>query len=330
MKAEKNMTSAAKKIQFWYRGRPKYYVRKSMNAGTSLTNEAIVSEHIASCFYRLLNNITPDTHIIQIESGYALVSKVLPGYQDLKDWLKIENYTDVGKDTDPIVLIDGKATQEERKACFERLLGDKKIKGSAKANLLVAAILLQDADVLGRNLTNIGLIKQTSQHCLVKIDPGGANLKIDKDFKDNLSRDEPVIDKNFSCEIINQPTIMGNHHFVEFFSSIPKKVMIQAIIHLSNVSDAEIKKHVERSEYRKLVSDTFLEAISTTLCQRKKALCSLLTEKELAGTKEFPPITMSPQTIFIDNSQYQFQETGEKIDRGNAKPVVTTRTFSCS
>lgn len=296
----------ARTIQFWFRhtkNRPKYFVLKN-----KLSNEEIVTEHIAHRMYGLIGVKVPNCYIVKQQDGeYALVSEYLHGYSDVLDLIGGEEILE---------KLDKLKSVDERVKFFSENLTKKKLSFSGKEHLLVGSVFLTDHDVLGAGLTNIGGIpscKNTIQ--LVNIDPGEASILSNATFGEDISLEHRLLNRIYEAPLVNGPSILGNMHYLEFFSDVSKANIIKAIQDLIAIPDEEIKRHFLREEYYELVSAEFIQLIVYNLIERKQFFSTLLKAYPTPEYRQQPI-----DQIFIDG--LNFSEPLKKIDRGAHRPNI--------
>lgn len=279
-KNHQDLNFYASSISFWYRHqkeKSQYYMIKD-----KLSNEELVSEHIANNLYRLFGVKTPASYIVKSVNShqqtiYSLASEYISGYSDLRVHLG-------GKDA--ISSIEDKETVKEKIICFNEIVKQKNLNFIGKAQLLLASICLDDYDVLGVDFSNIGAVKMPNNELkLVNIDPGQANITDNTSFEKNISLDNCLLKKELSSELLNKDTIMGNRHFLEFFDELSHSEIQKALTFYKQISDEDIMKIVFRDEYLKLVDSSLLETIAKTIIERKAILVSLLPELKEQPTK---------------------------------------------
>lgn len=301
-------------VTFWYRhqkSKPQYYVLKKIN-----DNQDLVREHIANNLYGLFGVRTPKCYIVKLNnSNYALASEYIRGYADLCHYL--------GGDS-VINSIFEKESIDARIAAFKTATISKNLNFIGKAQLLVAAICLDDMDVIGVSYSNVGAVKTADKTFkLINIDSGEANITKVSDFEADVSLDNVLLNSNFSNLFANSNTIMGNMHLLEFFSDLSKADIKKALNVFCEISDLEIRKHIIREEYLELVEKDFLENIVSIIISRKNFLANLTNRKVL----EIPAIKGKLNSVFKDVSQ--FSEPVASIDRGNSKPKLVKLISAC-
>ncbi len=296
----------------------KYVIKKPFDGRRSRL-ELIVIEHIANSLYYLFGVPTPKLYITYDENkAPQLASEVLQDYQDYSDFMGgadfLESLSVISGDSDS-------ETIDRRVAFFNQCLAEKKVSIKGREFLLVASILLQDFDVLGRGLDNVGVIPGASPgvYQIVKIDPGCANLSSNAfDFKSIIDITSPLISKDYSNKVFNLgKTIIGPLHYKEFFHQLDKSKVQLAIDIIRSIPEQEIKKHVCRQEYLQFVSEDYLKHIAKTIIERRNYLVSLYK----ADTCIFER-TATVGTFFRPG--HHFDKKTEKIGKGASSPVMTT------
>lgn len=320
--------SSALKILNWYKKKPSpYYLKRDKVHETKepLAPDELVKEHMAACLYRLAGVTTPDTMITQNDSKdrFFLASKKLAGYKDLKAYLP-DGFIDE---------LDAKDVPAEREAFFKVHTDKFSLSVEEKARLLVAAIWLQDLDVIGRNLTNVGLIRSEGKYHIVKIDPGGAILRptSTEEFTKALACDYRLLHRDFSEPTFNNPRVIsGNLHFLEFFHDVKIEDIKRAILTLNRIEDSEIHNLVNNPSYHKLLDESVCKKIADMLISRRQVMLEAILlnasscfcffssppESKLTpyGLKpaSFPPALISEKAF-----EHHFDK---RVPEGNSKP----------
>ncbi|HHF0527752.1 TPA: hypothetical protein ACPSKZ_002149 [Legionella anisa] len=293
---------------------------KLKKGAEELTEINAIHDHISNSIYQVFGVRTANLYIGYYQKMLALISKVLPGYKDLIEWLNNKN---------ALEEIEQYNKVDECVDAYKKFERDLSIKG--KESLLAAAIILEDLDVLGAGLRNIGLIKFLGKHQIIKIDPSDSIFDTPSDkidatlakFESNLSCDNPLIYSLFSfSKVCNNPnSILGNLHFSEFFHDIDKEKLKYELAKFVSLDDAYIKKIIIRDEYLELLSmdnkKLYLEQLSNLILRKKTILKKTLNLPEIKVT---PP---EPAPVFIKDAV--FSEPVEHIKHGASKPFKVKR-----
>ncbi|CAM3115909.1 Uncharacterised protein [Legionella steigerwaltii] len=295
-----------------------YFIIKLKNGIEKLTARNAIHDHISNSIYQAFRVRTANLFIGYYQEQLALFSKVLPGYKDLVECLNSKNALEEINQHDKV---------DDCVAAYKKLESGLSICG--KEALLAAAIILEDMDVLGAGLRNIGLIKFLSQHQIIKIDPSDSIFDIEnidtglKKFEANLSLDNPLIYAPFSfSKVCNNPqNIMGNLHFSEFFHDIDKEKLKDELARFASLDDAYIKKLIIRDEYLELLpmddKKLYLEQLANILIRKKAILKKALHLPEI----KVSPLELAP--VFIKD--IEFSEPLEKIQHGASRPFKVKR-----
>lgn len=315
---------ARTKFSFWSDSvEEEYYVVKTKKGTEKLTAIHAVHDHISNAIYQVFGVHTTNLYIGYYQKMLGLISNVLPGYKDLIEWLNNKN------------ALEEINQHQKVEACitaYKKFESDLSIEG--KEALLAAAIILEDMDVIGAGLRNVGLIKLASKHQIIKIDPSDSIFdtsaeNIDavlRNFEANLSLDNPFIYGPFSfSKVCNNPqNIVGNLHFSEFFHDIDKEKLKYELAKFASLDDAYIKKLIIRDEYLELLSmdnkKLYLEQLSSLLLSKKTILKKVLS---LPKIKIMPP---EPAPVFIKDTV--FSEPLEYIKHGASIPFKVKRIVS--
>ena len=312
---------ARAKYSFWSDGtEEEHYIIKQKKGIEKLTAINGVHDHISNSIYQLFGVATPSLYIGDYQEQLSLISRVLPGYKDLIEWLNSDN---------ALEEINQQHTVAECVTSYKKMESDLAIKG--KESLLAAAIILEDTDVIGAGLRNIGLVESFGQHRIIKIDPGDSIFSILPEnidtalieFEANLSLTDPLIYSIFSfSRIYNNPqSIIGNLHFCEFFHDIDIEKLKYELAKFANLDDTYIKKLVIRDEYLELLSidnkRLYLEQLSNILLRKKAILKKILNVPEIHVT----PPDLAP--VFMKD--IEFGEPIEHIEHGASKPFKVKR-----
>lgn len=310
------------KISFWSEiSGEEYYVVKQKKGTEQLTALNAVHDHISNAIYQLFGVCTPDYYIGTYQKKLSLISNIMTGYKDLVEWLK--------GDEDAIEEINTHDKVEECIAAYKKLESGLSVQG--KESLLAAAIILEDTDVLGAGLRNIGLIETAGKHKIIKIDPGNGIFDVStenidsamKEFESDLSLDNPLIYKPFSYyRLFNNPkSILGNLHLGEFFHDIDKDKLVSELAKFASLEDEFIKNLIVRDEYFELISADkkkgYLEHLSDILIRKKAILKKVLKLPEIKST---PP---EPSSIFIND--IELSAPLEQIKHGASMPFKVKR-----
>jgi len=149
---------------------PQYFVLKKRWLDAQQPAKDVVKENLAYRFYQLLGVQIPTVYLTTVDNKPALLSEMVSGYRDLSYWLggahAIQNLVSSESSLDKDKLIQ----------TFQCLCTENQLNITGKENLLVAAVFLNDVDVIGTAMTNLGLVRNAKNHQIIKIDPGDANL----------------------------------------------------------------------------------------------------------------------------------------------------------
>ncbi|KTD78814.1 hypothetical protein [Legionella waltersii] len=319
------MTQA--KVTFWAeKPAEEYFVVKQKKGSEAISPINALHDHLSNAIYQLFGVCTPDFYIGNYNKKLSLISNIMRGYQDLVEWLK-----------------GGEAAIEEINKCQKvddcvtaYIKAENGLSVIDKESLLAAAIVLEDTDVLGAGLRNIGLIKFFGKHKIVKIDPSSTvfdttkeNIETAlKEFESNLSLSDPLIYKPFSFNrVYNNPkSVLGNLHFSEFFHDINKGKLVKELTKFANLDEKSIRNLVLRDEYFDLLSvdkkDPYLEQITYILLRKKDILRKVLNCPEITFTPPAPP------QVFIKD--LELGEPIEQIKHGASMPLKVKGTKSPS
>lgn len=293
-----------------------YYVVKQRKGEKLLTAEDVIRDHIANSIYRLFGVQTPDIYIGLYQGRLSLISKVLPNYKDLVEWLDAEDpIQEINQHNDVVACVT--AYQQLEKELFIQ----------NKEALLAAAIILEDSDVIGAGMRNIGLVENNGKHTIIKIDPDDSifgysysnlNKALDE-FEANLSWNNSFVLTLFSVEKVsnNPKSILGNLHLYEFFHGMDKDKLISAFEKFINIDDTDLKNLIIRKEYIDLLdspgAQNYLEWLSSIIIGKKAILKKFINSpaKEVGA-----PI---PAPVF--NPNIELSEPLEVIPYGASKPV---------
>jgi len=309
---------AKAKYSFWSDvDAEEYYIIKLKKGLEQLTAINAIRDHIANSIYQVFRVHTANLYIGYYQKQLGLFSKVIPGYKDLVEWFSNKK---------ALEEINQQSKVDDCVAAYKKVESDLSICG--KEALLAAAIILDDMDVLGSAMRNIGLIKCSSKHQIIKIDPGDSifdSADIDSallKFAANLSLDNPLIYAPFSfSKVCNNPqNIIGNLHFSEFFHDIDKEKLKSELAKFASLDDAHIKKLIIREEYLGLLpSDNkkLLEQWANLLIRKKAVLKKALNLPEM---KVSPP-ELAP--VFVKD--IVFSEPLEEIKYGASRPFKVKR-----
>lgn len=290
-----------KDYRFWTLSpREEFYIVKQKKGLDPLNAKHAIHDHIAFAIYRLFGVKSPPMYIGMYQAQLSLISQILPGYKDLIDCLQSE---------DPLAEINSHPSVAASVSAYEALEQPLAILG--KEALLAASILLEDGDVLGAGLRNIGLIENAAKHRIVNIDPGGDTFYVKpdqvknllQDFEKNLSLDDPLLYRPFSLrKAFNNPQcILGNLHFSEFFHSVNVAKLKTVFAQFTSVDDAVLKNIVVREEYLALLEPedghAYLEGIYHMILQKKAILKKVLKLPFLDVTPPLPPVVFAQDLI---------------------------------
>jgi hypothetical protein len=311
------------KCSFWSDGTvEEHYVVKQKKGNEKLTVKNAIHDHISNSIYQIFGVSTPSLYIGYYQKELSLISRVLPGYKDLIEWLGGDKVLEeINQHRDVAVCV----------ATYKKLESRLSIKG--KESLLAAAIILEDTDVIGAGLRNIGLVETSGQHCIMKIDPSDSIFSASSesveaalvDFEENLSLAKPFILGTFSfSRIYNNPqSILGNLHFDEFFHGIDKGKLKMELAKFAHLDDASIKQMVMREEYLELLpmddKKTYLERLANLLLRKKAILKKVLNVPEIqVKPPELAPVFMKDLVL---------SDSSETIEHGASKPLKVKRVM---
>jgi hypothetical protein len=314
---------ARTKYSFWSDGLDEeYYIIKQKKGSEKLTEINVLHDHIANSIYQLFGVCTPNLYIGYYQKQLSLISSVLPGYKDLIEWFSDENVLEE---------INQCQNVEACIAAYKKFESELSIHG--KESLLAAAIILDDSDVLGVELRNIGLIQSNGLQQIIKIDPSDSIFtttpkNIDamlSEFEDNLSLEAPLIYNLFSfTRLYNNPkSIVGNLHLSEFFHDIDKELLKYELAKFASFNDAFIKKMIIRDEYLELLSfenkELYLEHLANVLLRKKNVL------KERLNLPQIQVILPELAPVFIKD--IVLSEPLEHIEHGASHPFKVKKTI---
>lgn len=175
-------------------------------------------EKLAYDLLQLCGVRVPKTYIVENDQKKlaSLASRFEPGYKDLKVWLG---------SPDPALIKDQKLNGKPIKGLFE--------------NYAIFAFL-QDWDVVGITLENVGLIEHTDYFEVVKIDPGNCNLPPDSymlnQYLSQLCAESPGY----------YPGDRGNNS--KIFSYSTKEQKLEGMQRIANLTDEQLKNVIYNSD----------------------------------------------------------------------------------
>lgn len=313
---------AKAKITFWSEvPKEEYFVVKQKRGNEDFTPIDVLHDHLSNSVYQLFGVCTPNFYIGNYHKRLSLISNIMPGYKDLVEWLKggEEALGEINKHQKLEDCVDAYKQSESGLSI------------SGKENLLAAAIILEDTDVIGAGLRNLGLVKSASKHKIIKIDPSNSIFEIRaeniedaiRSFESNLSLDNPLIYKPFTISrIFNNPkSILGNLHLCEFFHDIDKQKVLNELAKFAYLDEKHIRNLVLRDDYFELLSidkkNPYLEQLCNILLKKQAVLRKALHLEEI---KYNPP---EPAPVFIGD--IELSDPVERIMHGASAPFKVKR-----
>jgi hypothetical protein len=294
------------------------YVSKEPYDGRTPSKQLVVIEHIANTLYYLFGVTTPNVYIIRDKNDKPkIMSQILTGYKDFSDFMGGTSFL---KSLSTIDEASDEETIQKRVDFFNASLKVKGVRIIGREALLIASILLNDMDVLGRGLDNIGLVPTSKPDTLqlVKIDQADAKMMTNlDDFKASLDPELALLSKDYASNLLNLGrNIFGPLHYREFFDGLDRNKVLLSIDIIRAIPDSEITKHVCRNEYLEFVDRDFLKKIADTIIQRKNYITSLFEKHaDIAERRAFVSTFFRPAS--------HFSKPMRKISKGASKTEVT-------